>query len=96
MAHALIEKMRSQLVSFQAGQLQLSAMSETFREDFSQVVDQLPPGFTTVLHDVLDRLEASSLFSEESCSFSQHDLIAHLQTWLDKAQARLEPVKPQA
>ena len=35
---------------------------------------------------LLDRLESSALFTEESCSFSQTDLKQHLQTWLDKAR----------
>jgi hypothetical protein len=29
------------------------------------------------------------LFSEESCSFSQKDLLASLQMWADKARLRL-------
>ena len=42
-----------------------------------------------MLHDLLDRLESSALFSDESCSFSQQDLIANLQVWLDKATTSL-------
>jgi len=37
----------------------------------------------------MDRLESSALFSEESCSFSQRDLIDSLQMWADKAALRL-------
>jgi hypothetical protein len=43
-----------------------------------------------VLHALLDRLESSALFAEESCSFSQTDLLDSLQLWLDKAQLQLE------
>jgi hypothetical protein len=50
---------------------------------------ELPERFATVLHELLNRLESSALFSEESCSFSQVDLLDSLQMWLDKAQARL-------
>lgn len=32
------------------------------------------------------KLEAGSLFTEESCSFSQDDLMGNLALWLDKAQ----------
>jgi len=39
-----------------------------------------------VLHGLVDRLESSALFSEESCSFSQHDLLDSLQLWIDKAR----------
>ena len=53
------------------------------------LLEALPPRYTTVLHDLLDRLESSALFSDESCSFSQQDLIANLQVWLDKATASL-------
>jgi hypothetical protein len=42
-----------------------------------------------VLQPLLDRIEASALFSEESCSFSQKDLLASLQMWADKARLRL-------
>lgn len=49
----------------------------------------LPDRFTEVLLDLLDRLESSALFSEESCSFSQKDLLDSLQLWIDKARERL-------
>lgn len=49
----------------------------------------LPPRFDEVLLSLLDRLESSALFSEESCSFSQRDLLDSLQLWLDKARERL-------
>ncbi len=52
--------------------------------------DRLPPRYAAVLQDLLDRLEASALFTEESCSFSQNDLLTHLQGWADKAQETLE------
>lgn len=49
----------------------------------------LPPRYGEVLLGLLDRLESSALFSEESCSFSQRDLLDSLQLWLDKAGAQL-------
>jgi hypothetical protein len=42
-----------------------------------------------VLLNLLDRLESSALFSEESCSFSQKDLVASLQMWVEKARGSL-------
>jgi len=42
-----------------------------------------------VLLGLLDRLESSALFSEESCSFSQKDLLDNLQVWVDKARGQL-------
>ena len=49
----------------------------------------LPEKFSTVLGDLLDRMEASALFSGESCSFSQQGLFDNLQLWADKARAKL-------
>jgi hypothetical protein len=49
----------------------------------------LPPRYTDVMEDLLGRLEAGSLFTEESCSFSQIELLATLDMWLDKAQLTL-------
>ena len=42
------------------------------------------------LLNLLDRLESSALFSEESCSFSQKDLVANLGMWVEKARGVLE------
>ena len=64
------------------------ALSQSTREH-TELLAALPEKYTTVLHNLLDRLESSALFSEESCSFSQQDLLGNLQMWLDKAQAQL-------
>jgi hypothetical protein len=56
------------------------------------LLQALPEKFGVVLHGLLDRLESSALFAEESCSFSQQDLFDSLQMWLDKAQAQLQRV----
>jgi hypothetical protein len=61
----------------------------------STLLQQLPERFEVVLFDLLDRLESSALFTEESCSFSQGDLLDSLQLWLDKAALRLQtPPRP--
>lgn len=57
--------------------------------DQQHLLHTLPPRFSEVLLPLLDRLESSALFSEESCSFSQRDLLDNLQLWLDKAHPRL-------
>jgi hypothetical protein len=49
----------------------------------------LPDKFGLVLGDLLDRMEASALFSGESCSFSQQGLFDNLQLWADKARGKL-------
>lgn len=56
------------------------------------IVAALPPRFGEVLEQLLNRLESSALFSEESCSFSQKDLQESLQVWLDKARQQLDQV----
>ena len=50
----------------------------------------LPERFAEVLASLLDRIEASALFSGDSCSFSQQDLLDSLGLWAEKAKARLQ------
>jgi len=50
----------------------------------------LPPKFEEVWLGLIDRLESSALFNEESCSFSQTDLFDSLDMVLDKAEAKLQ------
>ena len=64
---------------------------------FSQLATQqdklaaaLPDRFGEVLSQLLNRLESSALFTEESCSFSRADLLDSLQLWLDKAALYLQ------
>lgn len=49
----------------------------------------LPPTYETVLFDLLNRLESSALFDDESCSFSHGDLLASIRAWMDKAGEQL-------
>ena len=56
----------------------------------TELLAALPPRYADVLLGLLDRLESSALFSEESCSFSQKDLLANLQRWVDKARGALD------
>lgn len=55
----------------------------------TQLLAALPSQFGEVMENLLSRLESGSLFTEESCSFSQADLIAQLGMWLEKANTRL-------
>ena len=81
--------MQDALNAFSQGSLTASALSHTARAQ-TDLLAALPPRYAEVLHGLLDRLESSALFSEESCSFSQKDLLASLQMWVDKARALLE------
>ena len=76
------------LEHFGAGHMDAAALSEQART-YRDLLSALPPKFEEVLLQLLDRLEASALFDEESCSFSQKDLIDSLELWLDKAGAKL-------
>lgn len=64
---------------------------------FSQLAAQqqnlaaaLPGRFNDVLSQLLNGLESSALFTEESCSFSQKELLDSLQLWIDKAGLQLQ------
>lgn len=82
-----LERMTAALHNSQNGQLPQSDMLDLWRSESATL--NLPQRFTQVLHPLLDRIEASALFSEESCSFSQKDLLANLQVWSDKARLQL-------
>ena len=49
----------------------------------------LPSRYGEVWLGLIDRLESSALFSEESCSFSQSSLLDNLDSWLDQAAHKL-------
>lgn len=76
------------LARFSEGTLSASSLSDLSRGQHS-LLAALPPRYAEVLHGLLDRLESSALFSEESCSFSQKDLVANLQMWVEKARGVL-------
>ena len=76
------------LTQVRSGSLGAQVFSQTAR-DQTALLARLPPRFADVLLNLLDRLESSALFSEESCSFSQTDLLDSLQLWLDKAELQL-------
>lgn len=76
------------LQQLRQGQLKVEQLA-TQAHGLQRLPDELPARFATVLHELLNRLESSALFSEESCSFSQVDLLDSLQMWLDKAGLQL-------
>ena len=82
-----LDRMNTSLAQSQNSQLPQSEMLRLWRTQAASLA--LPARFDEVLHPLLDRIEASVLFSEESCSFSQKDLLASLQMWADKARLRL-------
>lgn len=87
-AHQQLADLQASLGQLRGGQVsvaQWSAQAQACRD----LQAALPERFATVLNELLNRLESSALFSEESCSFSQGDLLDSLQMWLDKAGAQL-------
>ena len=76
------------LAELRAAAHQTSVFCNTAR-GHTALLAALPPRYGEVLLGLLDRLESSALFSEESCSFSQKDLLDNLALWLEKAQAQL-------
>jgi hypothetical protein len=83
-----LETLSQALQAFARGDHTAAALSTLARQQ-TTLLTALPPRYSEVLLNLLDRLESSALFSEESCSFSQKDLVANLTMWVEKAQATL-------
>ncbi|MBP7485073.1 MAG: hypothetical protein KA781_07185 [Aquabacterium sp.] len=75
------------LTAFTAGQLSLTALAQQWRQAAQAHQPALPARYLEVLERVLSQLESSALFTEESCSFSQGDMVAALGDWLQRARA---------
>ena len=87
---ASIQALRDALHSLQQHQMHIAGFCQIWRSQ-PALLASLPPRYAEVAEDLLGRLEAGSLFTEESCSFSQQDLLDSLTVWLDKAQQKLAP-----
>ncbi len=79
-----LTRMNNTLTACVQGTVSQNVLIQQWRSDAALLA--LPEKFSVVLGNLLDRLESSALFSEESCSFSQKDLLDSLQMWLEKAQ----------
>jgi hypothetical protein len=88
-----LASLQSSLQSLRSSDAHVGGLVEQARGS-TGLLAALPPKYGTVLNDTLDRLESGALFSEESCSFSQRDLLDGLQLWCDKAQAVLAASAP--
>ena len=82
-----LTSMHNTLTACMQGTVPQNVLIQQWRSDAALL--PLPEKFHVVLGNLLDRLEASALFSEESCSFSQKDLLDSLRLWADKARAKL-------
>jgi hypothetical protein len=83
-----LQTFQTALEQFCAGVLSAYALSTMARSQ-QELLAALPEKFPEVLHQLMDRLESSALFSEESCSFSQRDLVESIQWWVHQAAQRL-------
>lgn len=88
-ASAQLTTLAQALQAFERGDHTAAALSTLARQQ-TTLLAALPPRYSEVLLNLLDRLEASALFTEESCSFSRSSLLDHLQAWVDKAGASLQ------
>ena len=83
-----LHTLQTALAQLRAGTLSVQAFSTQARK-LDALLSALPPRYGEVLLGLLDRLESSALFTDESCSFSHRDLQDSVQLWLDKARALL-------
>ena len=88
-ASAQLTTLARALQAFERGDHTAATLSNLARQQ-TTLLNALPPRYSEVLLNLLDRLESSALFSEESCSFSQKDLVANLTMWVEKAQGTLK------
>jgi hypothetical protein len=86
-----LQSMQASLTALEQKQTSTSEFCHVWRAQQALLAD-LPPRFAVILEDLLSRLEAGSLFTEESCSFSQTDLHATLSMWLEKAKERVQQI----
>ena len=75
------------LNEFPQGHLSVQDLARTWRDAAQEHEPALPERYLDVLERVLNQLESAALFTEESCSFSQADMVAALADWLTKARA---------
>lgn len=83
-----LDSMQQTLDKLRNNEASTAELCKTWRAQ-GEVLDKLPPQYKEVMEDILGRMEAGSLFTEESCSFSQEDLVTTLDMWLDNARRTL-------
>ena len=86
---AQLSSLETALQQLHSDSLSVAAFSQLVQQQ-QALTEALPERFSEVLRQLLDRLESSALFTEESCSFSQKELLDSLQLWIDQAQLQLQ------
>ena len=75
------------LDEFARGAMSVQDLARNWRDGAHVHQPALPQRYLDVLERVLNQLESAALFTEESCSFSQADMVGALGDWLAKARA---------
>jgi alpha-glucuronidase len=75
------------LEAFAHGDMSVDDLARTWRDAAQMHEPALPERYLEVLERLLNQLESSALFSEESCSFSKADMAGALVEWLKRAIA---------
>lgn len=88
-ASAQLDQLQLALTALRAMPHMAAQFAQNSRGGAAELLATLPPRYTAVFHNLLDRLESSALFAEESCSFSHKELLDSLQLWIDKARGTL-------
>lgn len=84
-----LHSLRRALDGLQKRQLELPDFCHQWRSQ-AGLLGALPARYREAMEDLLVRLESAAPFIEDSrCTFSQHELLADLGRWLDKAQQAL-------
>ncbi|HTH78790.1 MAG TPA: hypothetical protein VL593_07415 [Ramlibacter sp.] len=81
------ETLQRDLAAARAGELDMGTLARRLRGLILPAA--LPPKYEEVLAEITDRIESSALFDEDSCSYSQSDLLEALEVWARKAQDKL-------
>src|SRR5437762_2345436 len=81
------ESLQRDLQAARAGTLDMGTLARRLRGLILPAA--LPPKYAEVLANIADRMESSALFDDESCSFSQADLLEALEVWAEKANEKL-------
>jgi hypothetical protein len=81
------ETLQRDLAAARAGELDMGTLARRLRGLILPAA--LPPKYGEVLAEITDRIESSALFDEDSCSYSQSDLLEALEVWARKAQDKL-------
>jgi len=82
-----LSALTSTLDEFAQGAMSIDDLARNWRDAAYTHEPALPQRYVDVLERLLNQLESAALFTEESCSFSQADMVAALADWLNRARA---------